>query len=65
MRNLPAVPADLTPRRLLHPADNTREDPEAAVTGQARRAGYVYTSVEPRRARLLRRGADAIQQSAR
>jgi hypothetical protein len=42
MRDLPAVPADLTPRRLLHPADNTREDPEAAVTGQARRAGYVY-----------------------
>ena len=42
MRDLPAVPADLTPRRLLHPADNTHEDPEAAVSGQARRAGYVY-----------------------
>jgi hypothetical protein len=42
MRNLPAVPVDLTPRRLLHPADNTREDPEAAVTAQARRTGYVY-----------------------
>ena len=42
MRDLPAVPADLTPRRLLHPADNTQEDPEAAVSGQARRAGYVY-----------------------
>jgi hypothetical protein len=42
MRTLPAVPADLTPRRLLHPADNTAEDPEAAVTAQARRNGYVY-----------------------
>jgi hypothetical protein len=42
MRDLPALPADLTPRRLLHPADNTRKDPEAAVSGQARRAGYVY-----------------------
>jgi hypothetical protein len=42
MRDLPAVPADLTPRRLLHPADNTHEDPEAAVSGQARRGGYVY-----------------------
>jgi hypothetical protein len=42
MRDLPAVPADLTPRRLLHPADNTQEDPEAAVSGQARRGGYVY-----------------------
>jgi hypothetical protein len=42
MRDLPAVPADLTPRRLLHPADNIREDPEAAVTGQAKRSGYVY-----------------------
>ena len=45
MRDLPAVPADLTPRRLLHPADNAHEDPEAAVTGQARRAGYVYRLV--------------------
>jgi len=42
MRDLPAQPADLTPRRLLHPADNHREDPTAAVTGQARRRGYVY-----------------------
>jgi hypothetical protein len=42
MRTLPAVPADLTPRRLLHPADNTREDPEAAAAAQARRSGYVY-----------------------
>lgn len=42
MRNLPAVPVDLTPRRLLHPADNHRENPEAAVTGQTRRRGYVY-----------------------
>jgi len=42
MRNLPAIPADLTPRRLLHPADNARESPEAAVSGQARRRGYVY-----------------------
>jgi hypothetical protein len=42
MRDLPAAPADLTPRRLLHPADNTREDPEAAATGQARRNSYVY-----------------------
>jgi hypothetical protein len=42
MRTLPAVPADLTPRRLLHPADNTAEDPEAAATAQARRNSYVY-----------------------
>src|SRR5690606_22792662 len=34
--------ADLTPRRLLHPSDNTREDPAAAATAQARRRGYVY-----------------------
>lgn len=40
--DLPAVAADLRPRRLLHPADNTREDPEAAVTAQARRRGYIY-----------------------
>lgn len=43
MRNVPALPADLTPRRLLHPSDNTREDPAAAATAQARRRGYVYT----------------------
>jgi hypothetical protein len=42
MRTLPAIPADLTPRRLLHPADNTAEDPEAAATARARRSGYVY-----------------------
>jgi hypothetical protein len=42
MRNLPALPADLTPRRLVDPSDNTREDPTAAVTAQARRSGYVY-----------------------
>ena len=42
MRNLPALPADLTPRRLLNPADNTREDPAAAASAQARRSGYVY-----------------------
>jgi hypothetical protein len=42
MRNLPAAPADLTPRRLLNPSDNTREDPTAAATAQARRRGYVY-----------------------
>jgi hypothetical protein len=42
MRNLPALPADLTPRRLVDPTDNTREDPTAAVTAQARRRGYVY-----------------------
>lgn len=43
MRDLPAMPADLTPRRLLNPWDNTRADPTAAATSQARRAGYVYT----------------------
>jgi hypothetical protein len=42
MRALPAVPAKLTPRRLLHPADNQRQDPKSAATGQARRRGYVY-----------------------
>ena len=42
MRNLPALPADLTPRRLMNPSDNTREDPAAAATAQARRNGYVY-----------------------
>jgi hypothetical protein len=42
MRDLPATPADLTPRRLLHPADNTRPDPTAAATAQARRNSYVY-----------------------
>jgi hypothetical protein len=42
MRDLPAAPVDLTPRRLLNPADNTREDPAAAASGQARRNSYVY-----------------------
>jgi hypothetical protein len=42
MRNLPALPADLTPRRLINPSGNTREDPTAAATAQARRNGYVY-----------------------
>ena len=42
MRNLPARPADLTPRRLLHPSDNTREDPTAAATARSRRNGYIY-----------------------
>jgi hypothetical protein len=42
MRDVPAVPADLTPRRLLNPADNTRVDPAAAASGQARRSSYVY-----------------------
>jgi len=41
MRDLPALPADLTPRRLLHPADTT-DDPDAAASAQARRNGYVY-----------------------
>lgn len=41
MRGLPALPADLTPRRLLHPADNTRTDPRAAASAQARRNGYL------------------------
>lgn len=42
MRDLPARPADLTPRRLLPPGDNLRPDPAAAASGRARRAGYVY-----------------------
>jgi hypothetical protein len=42
IRELPAVAADLRPRRLLHPADNTREDPVAAAAAQARRRGYIY-----------------------
>jgi hypothetical protein len=42
MRTLPALPADLTPRRLLDPADNVREDPAAAAAAQARRSAYVY-----------------------
>jgi hypothetical protein len=42
MRDVPAVPADLTPRHLVHPADNIRPDPADTVSGHARRAGYVY-----------------------
>ncbi len=40
--DLPARPADLTPRRLLPPTDNVRPDAAAAATARARRAGYVY-----------------------
>ena len=42
MRDLPARPADLTPRRMLHPTDNVRRDPASAARGRARRAGYIY-----------------------
>jgi hypothetical protein len=42
MRNLPALPADLTPRRLMNPPDNTREDPAGAASAQAKRNAYVY-----------------------
>lgn len=42
LRDLPAIPADLTPRRLLHPSDNTAQDPASAATAQARRNAYVY-----------------------
>lgn len=42
MRDLPAVPADLTPRRTLDPADNLLEDPEAVASARARRQAYVY-----------------------
>jgi hypothetical protein len=42
MRDLPAVPEDLTPLRLLSPGDNEREDPEPAVTSRARAAGYAF-----------------------
>jgi len=42
MRDLPAVPEDLTPLRLLPPGDSSREDPEAAVTSRARTAGYAF-----------------------
>lgn len=45
LRELPAVPLDLRPRRLLHPADNTRGDAAAALAAQARRDGYVYRLV--------------------
>ncbi len=38
----PAVPADLTPLRLLPPGDATREDPQAAVSRRARDSGYAY-----------------------
>jgi hypothetical protein len=42
MRDLPAVPDDLTPLRLLPPGDNQREDPEPAVSARARAAGYAF-----------------------
>lgn len=42
MRELPALPLNLTPRRLLHPYENTREDPGAAADAQTRRRSYVY-----------------------
>lgn len=42
MRSLPALPADLTPRRLMNPSDNTREDPAGAASAQAKRNAYVY-----------------------
>ena len=45
MRNLPALPVDLVPRRLLHPKDNTRADPAAAASARARRSGYLYRLV--------------------
>lgn len=42
MRDLPAVPANLTPRRVLDPADNLLENPETVARARARRRGYVY-----------------------
>jgi hypothetical protein len=42
MRDLPAVATDLSPTRLLSPADNTREDPAAAASAQARTRSYIY-----------------------
>ncbi|MCY1511437.1 hypothetical protein D9M68_458570 [compost metagenome] len=42
MRALPALPADLTPRRLMPPADIAGEDPTAATTARARRSGYIF-----------------------
>jgi len=38
----PAIAEDLTPLRLLPPADALREDTEAAATGRARDAAYAY-----------------------
>jgi hypothetical protein len=43
MRDLPAVSEDLTPLRLLPPADAIREDPEPAVTSQAHNAAYAFS----------------------
>ncbi len=40
--NRPAIPAGSEPLRLLPPADALREDPEAAVAGRARNAGYAF-----------------------
>ncbi|MCY1204658.1 hypothetical protein D9M72_161900 [compost metagenome] len=42
MRGLPALPADLTPRRLLPPGEATGEAPTAATTSRARRGGYIF-----------------------
>jgi hypothetical protein len=42
MRNLPARPADLTPRRLLHPQDAGAADPAAAAAAQTRRNNYPF-----------------------
>jgi hypothetical protein len=42
MRESPAVPADLSPVRLLDPMANTSEDPEAAAIAQAHARSYVY-----------------------
>ena len=40
--NRPAIPAGTEPLRLLPPADALREDPQAAVSGRARDAGYAF-----------------------
>ncbi|WP_349607245.1 MULTISPECIES: hypothetical protein [Cupriavidus] len=42
MRQLPATPVDLAPRRLLPGPDSARDDPAAVAIAQARRNGYVY-----------------------
>ena len=42
MRDLPAVPEDLTPLRLLPPGDIDREELTPAVTSRARAAGYAF-----------------------
>ena len=66
MRDLPAVPADLTPRRLLPPADNAARGPGGGRhgTGARRRLRLSRSraSVDPG---LLCRRADAVQQGPR